>query len=136
MTITNPNPDRCPEVGDIYNLKDVCLGHNVDETFELLDNLVEAACKLPRWLHFNSQDEISFVIHTFMVPYYIAMERFFKLPEGTFFSKDNDSPFECCISRLDVTIKVEKIDDSFEQPDKGINLYELLNSADIDGRTN
>ena len=136
MTITNPNPNRCPEVGDIYNLQDVCLGHNVDATFQLLDNLVEAACKLPRWLHFNIQDEMSFVIHTFMVPYYMAMETFFNLPEGTFFSKDNDAPFECKIVRLNQTIEIEAISDDFVRPEKGVDLKELLDSANIDGRAN
>ena len=136
MTITNPNPDRCPQIGDIYNLKDVCLGHNVKKTFQLLDDLVEAACNLPRWLHFNSQEEISFVIHTFMVPYYIAMETFFNLPEGTFFSKDNDAPFECKIARLSQTIEIENISDDFVKPEQSVDLKELLDSANIDGRTN
>ena len=136
MTITNPNPDRCPEVGDTYNLQDICPGHDINETFKLLDNLVEAACELPRWLYFNVQEEISFVIHTFMVPYYMAMETFFNLPEGTFFSKNNDAPFECKIVRLNQTIEIEAISDDFVRPEKGVDLKELLDSADINGRAN
>ena len=136
MTIINPNRNRCPELGDIYNLQDICPGHNVTETFQLIDNLVEAACKLPRWLHFNVQDEISFVIHTFMIPYYMAIETFFKLPEGTFFSKDNDAPFVCKIARLEQTIEIEEISDDFVPPETGVDLKELLNSANIDGRSN
>ena len=136
MTITNPNPNRCPEVGDTYNLKDICIGHNTDEMFKLLDDLINAANELPSWLHRNVRDEIGFVVHTFCVPYYIEMEKFFNLPKGTVFSKDNDAPFECGISRLDVTITVEKIDDSFKPPDKGMNLDALLSSANIDARAN
>ena len=136
MTITNPNPDRCPEVGDVYNLKDICPQHNVDALFELLNELVEAACQLPRWLHFNTKDEISYVIHTFMVPYYISMEEFFNLPKGTVFSKNNDSAFKCKISRLEKTIEVEDISNDFIKPEKGVDLEELLNSANINGRAN
>jgi hypothetical protein len=71
-----------------------------------------------------------------MIPYYIAMETFFKLPEGTFFSKNNDAPFTCKITRLEQTITVEKISDDFIAPEPSVGLKELLNSANIDGRTN
>jgi hypothetical protein len=136
MTITNPKPNRCPEIGDTYNLEDVCPKHDIHAMFNLLDELIDAVNNLPSWLHKNIEDEIGFVVQTFCVPYYIEMGKFFNLPKGTTFSTSNDAPFSCHISRLDRTITIEDISDDFDTPSTSVNLNELLSSANIDGRTN
>jgi len=134
--ITNPNPNRCPEIGDLYHLVDICPNVDVQGTFAFLDNLVENVNTLPNFLIANVDEACSHVIHTFIVPMYIDMERFFNLPDGTIFKPNYDPPFTINVNRIDQTVEIQEIDSSFDRPDKGVDLGELLDTANISGRMN
>lgn len=136
--INNPQSSQCPQIGDTYHLADVCPNINIDTIFNLVDELITASNQLPRFLQGNSREALSHLIHTFVVPMYIDMEVFFNLPEGTIFNKEDvmDAPFNATIDRNKRQITIEDIANTFARPDEGVNLRELLSSANIDGRLN
>jgi len=136
--INNPQSSRCPQAGDVYNLVDICPNINIDQVFNFLDDMINVHRQLPRSLQINSLEEMSHLIHTFVIPMYIDMEVFFNLPTGSIFNMENNdtTPFNLDINRQQRQVIVNSIANTFTRPDKGINLKDLLDSANINGKLN